>query len=346
MLLFTFEFLSEGEINDGYPPSMLTILCLSYCLMYVIASLISLYPISIILKLQKNNYWGVTFITFFLTLAVIIKNFLLECKKYNENKFSYILIMFGGCLMFMIFFCIYRKRINSFYLNKDGNKDKSNEKKDENEDKNGEKKHRYEADYILGYLVIKDEFTKVVIKIRGFWGYLSSILNYKTIYIFFINFCSRAQKLKFKTNYKKGFNQEMEWLQLNFGLSYALYIFFLVAFFYYNKCSINNDQNSINIEGKKRNENNNNEEDINKKKKISDDITRREKFILILILFENIIILIFSFINFFEEYRWISYVSIVISGSFNFLLYDYFSFSTPQGEYLTMLGIISLVNFF
>ena len=86
--------------------------------------------------------------------------------------------------MFMIFFCIYRKRINSFYLNKDGNKDKSNEKKDENEDKNGEKKHRYEADYILGYLVIKDDFTKVVIKIRGFLGYLCSIFNCKTIYIF------------------------------------------------------------------------------------------------------------------------------------------------------------------
>ena len=86
--------------------------------------------------------------------------------------------------MFMIFFCIFRKGINSFYLDEDGNIYNSNQKKDENGDKKGEKKHRYEADYILGYLVIKDDFTKVVIKIRGFLGYLCSILNCKTIYIF------------------------------------------------------------------------------------------------------------------------------------------------------------------
>ena len=158
------------------------------------------------------------------------------------------------------------------------------------------------------------------------------------IYIFVINFCSRAQKLKFKAKYNIELNQDIECLQLNFGLSYALYIFFLLAFCCYNIYSTNNDKNSINIEY--------NEEDINKKKAISDDITRREKFILILILFENIIIIIFSFINFFIECKWISYLSIGISGSFNFLLYDYFSFSTPQGEYLTMSGIISLAQFF
>ena len=333
LLLLTFNFLSIEEVEKGYSSSELIILCLSYCLIYIIASLISLYPISIILKLQKNKYWGVTFITFFLTLAVIIKNFLLECNKYNEHKYSHILIMFGGCLIFMIFFCLYRKRINSFYLNEDENT-KSNEKKDEIGDKKGEKKdknnsieiniiqvennqeednakkeHRYEADYILGYLIIKDDFTKVIIKIRGFWGYLCSILNYKTVYIFFINFCSRAQKLKFKADYNKKFNQETKLLQLNFGLSYALYLIFLLTFFFYNKCCSKNS-----------------EKGINKKKEISDDITRREKFILILILLENCIILIFSIINFSEEFKWISYFSIVISGSFNFLLYDYFSF--------------------
>ena len=49
--------------------------------------------------------------------------------------------MFVGCLMLMIFFC-YRKRINSFYLNEDGNIANSNEKKDEIEDKKGEKKDK------------------------------------------------------------------------------------------------------------------------------------------------------------------------------------------------------------
>lgn len=373
LLLFTFGFLSDETINGGedYPSYMLTILCLSYCLIYVIASLISLYPISIILKLQKNRYWGVIFITASLTIAVIIKNYLLNSQKYydyvekdkifNEDKVKYynlyhILIMFGGCTLFMIFFCLYRNDLNSFYLNEDGTIDKPNEKNvknrdneeekdkdnsnainsdkvENNQNKDNDKKHRYEADYILGYLIIKDDFTTLIIKIRGFWGYLYSILNHKTIYIFVINLCSRAQKLKFKANYDAKFNpaQDLWMLNLNFIISYVIYLLFLFAFFVYESCKEKKKENNV-------------DEDQKKKKDISDNIKRREIFILCLILLENIIIFIFSLKNYLEENKWFSYFSIAISGSFNFMLYDYFSFSSSESEYLTRSAIISLAQ--
>ena len=92
-------------------------------------------------------------------------------------------------------------------------------------------------------------------------------------------------------------------------------------------------ENPIRIKSKKKKEYKNDE---------SFDNSFREKAIIICIMIDDILMFIFSFISFFKRIEFFIYFSIVISGAFNFLLYDYFSFSTASGEYLTLSGIISI----
>ena len=165
--------------------------------------------------------------------------------------------------------------------------------------------------------------------------------------IFFINFCSRVEKVKFKVDYKLYFNQQICFLQFNCLLSYLLYFIILLIF---GCCIKKKNKNQVDNNNNQDSNNQNNSEDnkdkINESLEKSDYFLLREKFILILILCENVLMFIFSLINYFEKNAVVSYCSIFISGSFNFLLYDYFSFSTRQGEYLTLSGIISLAQFF
>jgi len=77
-----------------------------------------------------------------------------------------------------------------------------NEKKwnnDEDKDKKG-----YTSLYVGGYFLIKTKYISSFITIKGFCSYISSVLtNWRILLVFFINFCSRIQKVKFKNEYKK-----------------------------------------------------------------------------------------------------------------------------------------------
>ena len=79
----------------------------------------------------------------------------------------------------------------------------------------------------------------------------------------------------------------------------------------------------------------------NYKNNESFDYIFREKAIILCIMIDDILMIFFSFISYFVKIKFFVYSSIVVSGAFNFFLYDYFSFSTAQGEYLTFSGIIS-----
>ena len=107
-------------------------------------------------------------------------------------------------------------------------------KKEENNKSNDEiveieKENKFPADNILGYLIIRGEFSHIIINIKGFGGYLYSIINnWKFWLILFINFFSRAQKLKFKTDFKKEFKEDFHLLSANFLFSYILYVFIII----------------------------------------------------------------------------------------------------------------------
>ena len=60
-----------------------------------------------------------------------------------------------------------------------------------------EKENKFPADYILGYLIISGEFSHIIINIKGFGGYLYSIINnWKFWLILFINFFFMCSKIK------------------------------------------------------------------------------------------------------------------------------------------------------
>ena len=86
--------------------------------------------------------------------------------------------------------------------------------------------------YICGNLIVKFEYFSYSIKIKSVKSYIFSFFNEKIICIFFIVFCSRAQKLKFKEVYKKDFENYFWLLILNFILSY-FFLYYSVFFLFY-----------------------------------------------------------------------------------------------------------------
>ena len=176
-------------------------------------------------------------------------------------------------LLFAIYLWICNKSLNSFYIDENIEKKLENlkeEEKIEKEELENNKNHdeiivkkenKFPADYILGYLILKSDFSHIIINIKGFGGYLSSILkNWKIWFILFINFCSRAQKLKFKTDFKIEYNENIDLLSLNFLLSYILYVFIIVIICIIEKCKKRQNKEEINIidENEDKNENGNN----------------------------------------------------------------------------------------
>ena len=247
-------------------------------------------------------------------------------------------------------------------------------------------------DYIGGNIFIKTDLIYSFITIKGFGKYILSIIfNDKILFILLINFCSRAQKLKLKTEYKNEI-KDVNWLFSNFLFSFLGYfiiysIIGLINFFYeccYKSCCIRdkekkgcksgdndksnednentiNDNNNMNEPLNSSNNNDdknkenpkevnnsiNNKE--NKKYNINEDNERIEKFILwalfilfILIFVESIFFYwnIKNVINTKILYKRLIYASIALTGSVNFLLYDFYS--CQKIEYISLSGVVSL----
>ena len=195
-----------------------------------------------------------------------------------------------------------------------GNNDNDNDNNNDNEEENN---------YLAGYIFIKTETIYSFIKVKGLNRYIISILtDSKVLLLLFINLCSRMQKLKFKTDYKEAIKDKM-WLFLNFLFTFICY--FLVSmtiliFIYYK------------IKGEN---NNNNRKRINR---------LFEKSIMIYLFLDFCFVLIVSLVFGIKEgYEEITvYISIMITGSINFILYDYYSLQ--KVEYIALSGIVSLAS--
>ena len=172
------------------------------------------------------------------------------------------------------------------------------------------RKKFYTSDYYFGYLTIIFKDFKILIKIQSFVDFLLSLFNWKLIFIIFINLFSRAQKLKFKEEYKKEFDGYIRFHILNFFLSFCIAYLFIILVWYYHRT----------------------EKGIK--------LCTKDKWIMIFIGCESILMIIFSIINYFFSLRGISFCAITISGNINYLFYEYYS--TQKVEYTSLSGIISI----
>lgn len=255
----------------------------------------------------KNNLFGLFWINLVLTISVCLKN-LIHHYKIIYDLFIYIGIIFGSSFVFWIYLlCINDK------LRENETQDNSEIKESCINNSNEDKK--YVGSYVCGYLMIRNDINFIIlIKIQGFCQYFFSVLsNGKILLIIFINFFSRIQKIKFKLEFKNNFREDNNLniflLILNFFISFLIVYLFQVIFF----C-----------------------------KKINLDLMlqKREKFILKFIGIDNIGVSLFSLLNYFYNWKALNWISICLSGSINFLFYEYYS--NKEIDYVSMSGFVSL----
>ena len=180
----------------------------------------------------------------------------------------------------------------------------------------------YTASFSKGYLNFKFERIKVGIKIKDKFEYFNSFFNKKFILLLLINFFSRFQKVKFKTDLKKLFDSmEHEYYSLIllnsiFVINYAI-TYFLLFIFIRAKVELNEYKKNI--------------------------IYKQEKVIIYLIIITCTILLGFSYINMFlnnpNRYN-ICILAIAISGNINYLYYAFYS--TKKRQFITMSGLFAI----
>ena len=265
--------------------------------LYVIAPLVSLYiftglisssPFYLVTRIKELSIITPWLINLMLVLAVIVK--ILFCDIININLVYFYLIgsFFTFCL-FLIFYCVYKNDIFK------------------------EEKERINFDYLLGKFKISSEMFDISVKTKTFCNYLSSMFDRKLIFLMMINLCSRASKLKFKTDYKNFFeDSSIYFVIINFLLSFVIFI--------------------INI--------------CLKSKLTCTYCNSTETAFSSFIIFESFIIIIFSVVALFDIgdqwIKWISFKSIMISGSVNFLFSEYYS--TEYINYLSISGLVSIAQ--
>ena len=181
------------------------------------------------------------------------------------------------------------------------------------QNKNQEKK-LYISDYYCGYLTISFNEFIFSIKINSILDYICSLIFSKFLIVLFINFFSRAQKLKFIEEYKNEFNGSIKWHILNYVLSNIIVYVFLGLFALCYK---------------------------DEKKNI---LRQKETSIMITIGINSVFMLFISLFNRFFSSSIITFLAITISGQINYLLYEYYS--TQQIEYTLLSGFISLGQIF
>ena len=201
--------------------------------------------------------------------------------------------------------------------------------------------------YLAGFVFIKTNLIYSLIYVKGLWFYLLSILtNAKVFFILFINFCSRIQKIKFKTDYKDSITSK-NWMfsifLVSFGLYIIVYFFIYLGIFIKRKCfENNNENNNENInENNNENINENNNENINENNKSNITIeTAILIFLILVFVFVFVVSLIFYINKSCEKIK--VYISIAITGSVNYILYDFYS--CQEVEYISLSGAVSIAQ--
>ena len=179
---------------------------------------------------------------------------------------------------------------------------------------NSSTKKHYTSDYYFGYLMISFDSFIFLIKIESIRKFLKSLFfNRKFLLIIWVNCFSRAQKLKFKQEYKDNFKGDIGFHALNFFISFLIASSFIGLFYFKHR-----EENQI--------------------KKQQKDI-----WIILFVALDGILLLIFSLMNYYLSSAVVTFLAITISGSINFLFYEYYS--TQQIEYTSLSGFISLGQF-
>lgn len=315
-LMLLFRFLEDNEIKEGknYSPGDFATLCIALGLTYICSGIISLYPIYILKLTDYYQKWSILLICFLLTISIIIKNIIQGYFELNYIKHLFCLYIFSAtmCITLILYYCLSFKK-------KEERNNKNEEQKDHNTNNSDlldENQDITSIKYVLGYLLISNNSMKIMIKLKGFKGYLKSFFkNPKIILLLFINFLGRTQKLKSKIDYKLDFDQKFWWTILNFFISFILYGILYVCIHLCTKKFENYNQ-------------------IKEKNYII------ELIIVLGLIVENITIIILSIMKFFFDNSAISFIAITVSGCFNFILYEYYS--TVEIEYITASGLISI----
>ena len=336
-----------------------------YILIYICAGFISLLPHKILDEyIKKNNITKIgtiillhVGINFMMGLSVVLKNVsnysLIQKFQIKEiRNLLWLEIISFIIPSFICLLCLFLKEIIKYCCSKNDNNNNENNNKNKNNNKEIENNsndnniinndnnnneiennsnnnsinnnNEDENNYLAGYIFIKTETIYSFIKVKGLNRYIISILtDSKVLLLLFINLCSRMQKLKFKTDYKEAIKCKT-WLFLNFLFTFICYaiismIILIIIFF------------------KIKGENNN----IIRKKRIN---ILFEQLIMIYLIIDFIFVFIVSLkfrLN--EDYEKITiYISIMITGSINFILYDYYSLQ--KVEYIALSGVVSLAS--
>ena len=340
------EFKDQNQINDGenYDGYIFGVIVLSFIGIYFFAGIICLVPVYILENLKYKYLLFSAILCSLITFSVILKLYLHSTFEFSLRTCS---LLFLSSFIFLFFLIVKRlvmynkqnnrvsknnkNQINSINdsfssSNNDNDIIKINETKlledidyqeihNENSKEKNNEKEKYTSCFILGYLIVKFENLLLCIKIRGFSKYISKfIFDKNLLFLLLINFLSRAQKLKFKFDYKEMLETMSEdehpenYIIINFLVNCYLGIFLMYIF------EKDNDKNI-------------------------------ENNIIKCIIFDNIFILISSILclfNFIDVkcIEWISIIAIAISGNVNYLFYTFYS--NQKKNYISLSAFFAI----
>ena len=243
------EFKDRHQIenNENYGSNTFTKIILAFLGIYLFAGIICLMPIYLYKNLNKYNIGFNIILCSLITFSVIIKILLHSNYEFSLVTSS---LFFLVSLIFLFFLLWKRnknddnKRQNHkengkekvklivempIIINKDGKKedddnDSSNGKtmtenndsqiipNDDNDNKEKIfKEDNYKSCFYLGYLIVKFKNICIFIKIRGICNYISKFFcDQNLMFLLLINFFSRAQKLRFKFDYKENLEKKTD----------------------------------------------------------------------------------------------------------------------------------------
>ena len=359
-ILLSYDYKNKKQLKDNENYSVWKCIfgfIVPYIFIYSFAGFISLLPNKILDEIYSNkklsgNLNKLIYINFCIGISVVIKNYINKFWIHsNITSIYYILLIeiliFAGAssIYFLYLFLLLfitkkkiKKRSNSFslfpsialkevkesnersytYIKRDST---FNIIEDFNQDEKKlnstikinqtENNKNYSIYYLGGYFFIETNSIYSFITIKGFGNYILSVFKSKKIWlILFLNLCSRIQKLKFKTEYKNKI-ENIHLLFFNFIFS-VLFIGVLdFIYLIYIKST---------------------------KQKFKNQSI--ENFLMVYLCISFFYVLILSIIFYFTDSEPTSlYISIVITGSLNYLLNFYYS--TQSAEYISLSGIIS-----
>ena len=316
LYFFHLSDLSKENPNEFYHFLKIVVF---YALIYVFTGIIGYLPFQILEN--KNNHWNIYLLNFSSFIGVAIKNLIhyYIYLKYITNNTEFFFYKFA---LFVLLSFIYN--VILYIINK-------------------KKKKNYPIyDYNLGVLSFQNAYSKIKIRFQKTSQYICNLMKedkFRIWFIFFINLFSRTQKVMFKSKFKDDFEENL-YMLLNMFFSHALYLIIIVIYNIWEYSCKLKGENETKINNEKNDEIKSIKEKIQSIKLKSRD---REKFIYKLIIIENSLSFILNIIYIFSyKGKAISFFTVLLGGTINFILAEYYP--TQKIQYLSLSGIISISN--